>query len=92
MGGEQPGGDRTPDDLGYEQARDRLVEVVRRLESGGATLEESLALWEQGEALAKRCEEWLAGARHRVGAQGPSREPAAREPHPEEEAPTERSG
>lgn len=55
-------------ELGYEQARDALVEVVRRLESGGATLEESLALWERGEALAARCEEWLAGARHRVHA------------------------
>jgi exodeoxyribonuclease VII small subunit len=54
--------------LGYEQARDALVEVVRVLESGGATLEESLALWERGEALASRCEEWLAGARARLDA------------------------
>jgi exodeoxyribonuclease VII small subunit len=55
-------------DLGYEEARDRLVEVVRRLEAGGVTLEESLALWERGEALAARCEQWLAGARARVEA------------------------
>ena len=55
-------------DLGYEQARDALVEVVRRLETGGATLEESLALWERGEALAARCEQWIAGARARVEA------------------------
>ena len=55
-------------DMGYEQARDALVEVVRRLETGGATLEESLALWERGEALAARCEQWLAGARARVEA------------------------
>jgi exodeoxyribonuclease VII small subunit len=54
--------------MGYEQARDALVEVVRRLETGGATLEESLALWERGEALAARCEQWLAGARARVEA------------------------
>lgn len=54
--------------LGYEQARDQLVEVVRKLEAGGATLEESLALWERGEALAARCEQWLAGARARVEA------------------------
>ena len=53
-------------EMGYEQARDALVDVVRRLETGGATLEESLALWERGEALAARCEEWLAGARARV--------------------------
>jgi exodeoxyribonuclease VII small subunit len=55
-------------ELGYEQARDQLVDVVRRLEAGGATLEESLALWERGEALATRCEQWLAGARARVEA------------------------
>ncbi len=54
--------------MGYEQARDALVDVVRRLETGGATLEESLALWERGEALATRCEQWLAGARARVEA------------------------
>jgi exodeoxyribonuclease VII small subunit len=52
--------------MGYEQARDALVEVVRRLESGGATLEESLQLWERGEALATRCEQWLHGARARL--------------------------
>jgi exodeoxyribonuclease VII small subunit len=52
--------------LGYEQARDELVEVVRALESGGLGLDESVALWERGEALATRCEEALAGARDRV--------------------------
>jgi exodeoxyribonuclease VII small subunit len=62
----EPAGD--VDALGYEQARDQLVEVVRRLEAGGATLEESLALWERGEALAARCEQWLAGAHARVEA------------------------
>ncbi len=64
--GRQPAGD--VDALGYEQARDQLVDVVRRLEAGAATLEESLALWERGEALATRCEQWLAGARARVEA------------------------
>jgi exodeoxyribonuclease VII small subunit len=54
--------------LGYEQARDELVEVVRRLEAGGAALEESLALWERGEALAARCQQWLDGARARLDA------------------------
>lgn len=57
-----------PQTLGYEQARDELVDVVRRLEAGGATLEESLELWERGEALAARCEAWLAGARARIDA------------------------
>ncbi len=53
-------------DLGYEQARDELADVVRALESGGLSLDESVALWERGEALARRCEEQLAGARERV--------------------------
>ena len=52
--------------LGYEQARDELVEVVRRLEAGGTSLEEALALWERGEALAARCQTWLDGARDRL--------------------------
>lgn len=52
----------------YETARDELVEVVRRLEAGGATLEESLALWERGEALAGVCQQWLDGARARLDA------------------------
>ncbi|WP_392840331.1 exodeoxyribonuclease VII small subunit [Streptomyces sp. LN500] len=54
------------DTLGYEQARDELIEVVRRLEAGGTTLEESLALWERGEELAKVCRRWLEGARARL--------------------------
>ncbi|MEU4083822.1 exodeoxyribonuclease VII small subunit [Streptomyces aureus] len=54
--------------LGYEQARDELIEVVRRLETGGTTLEESLALWERGEELAKVCRRWLEGARARLDA------------------------
>ena len=57
-----------PQTLGYEQARDELVDVVRRLEAGSATLEQSLELWERGEALATRCEAWLAGARARIEA------------------------
>ncbi|PRB44541.1 exodeoxyribonuclease VII small subunit [Arthrobacter sp. MYb23] len=54
------------DGLSYEEAREQLVAVVGRLEAGGASLEESLALWERGEALAKRCEDWLEGARKRL--------------------------
>ncbi|MFK0005545.1 exodeoxyribonuclease VII small subunit [Paenarthrobacter sp. NPDC090520] len=54
------------DALSYEEAREQLVAVVGRLEAGGASLEESLALWERGEALAKRCEDWLEGARKRL--------------------------
>ena len=61
--------DQAPTDpLGYEQARDELIDVVRRLETGGATLEESLALWERGEHLAKVCRHWLEGARARLNA------------------------
>jgi exodeoxyribonuclease VII small subunit len=54
--------------LGYEDARDELLEVVRTLEQGGVTLEESLALWERGEKLAQVCQEWLDGARKRLDA------------------------
>jgi exodeoxyribonuclease VII small subunit len=54
--------------LSYEEARDELVEVVRRLESGGTDLEESLALWERGEHLASVCQRWLDGARERLDA------------------------
>jgi exodeoxyribonuclease VII small subunit len=54
--------------LSYEEAREQLVGIVTRLEAGGASLEESLALWERGEALAKRCEQWLEGARKRLAA------------------------
>lgn len=50
------------DQMSYERARDELVEVVTKLETGGAPLEESLALWQRGEALADRCERWLDGA------------------------------
>ena len=52
--------------LGYEQARDALADVVKQLEAGGLSLEDSLALWERGEALAAVCERHLAGARERV--------------------------
>ncbi|WP_454041094.1 exodeoxyribonuclease VII small subunit [Cellulosimicrobium sp. Marseille-Q8652] len=54
--------------LTYEQARDELVHVVSRLEAGGEPLEDSLALWERGEALAARCQQWLDGARARLDA------------------------
>jgi exodeoxyribonuclease VII small subunit len=53
-------GEKTPS---YEQAREELTEVVRRLETGGLTLEQSIELWERGEKLAAVCEEWLQGAR-----------------------------
>lgn len=54
--------------LSYEQARDELVEVVAKLESGAATLEESLTLWERGESLAERCQSMIDAARERVQA------------------------
>jgi exodeoxyribonuclease VII small subunit len=58
----------------YEQAREELADIVRRLEAGGVTLEESLALWERGEALATICQEWLDGARARLEAAAPADE------------------
>jgi exodeoxyribonuclease VII small subunit len=72
-GGDQAGGDQArgstpPAEMPYEQARDELIEVVRRLEGGGLTLEESLKLWERGEYLAAICLQWLEGARARLAA------------------------
>ena len=61
----------TPEKPTFEKARDELTDVVRRLEAGGTSLEESLALWERGEALATICQEWLDSARSRLeGARG----------------------
>jgi exodeoxyribonuclease VII small subunit len=60
--------------LSYEQARAELASVVERLESGGGTLEESLALWERGEKLADICQRWLDGARERLDAARAERE------------------
>ena len=57
-----------PEGLSYEAARDELAEVVRQLEQGGATLEQSLALWERGEQLAEICQRWLDGAQARLDA------------------------
>ncbi|WHS36129.1 exodeoxyribonuclease VII small subunit [Auritidibacter ignavus] len=52
--------------LSYEQARTELIETVTRLESGGVELEESLQLWERGEALAQHCQRWLTEAQQRI--------------------------
>jgi exodeoxyribonuclease VII small subunit len=69
----------TPDDagatettMGYEAARDELIEVVKQLEGGGLTLERSIALWERGEELATICQTWLDGARVRLEAASPA--------------------
>jgi exodeoxyribonuclease VII small subunit len=55
-----------PAKLSYEEARNELVSVVAELEAGTATLEQTIELWERGEALAARCEEWLVGAKERL--------------------------
>ena len=62
------GKDAKDEQLPYEQAREELIEVVRRLEAGGTSLEESLALWERGEKLATTCQRWLDGARAKLDA------------------------
>jgi len=61
-------------EMSYEQARDELIEVVRRLEGGGLSLEESLKLWERGERLAAICQQWLEGARARLAAALPAQD------------------
>ncbi|MER7415321.1 exodeoxyribonuclease VII small subunit [Micromonospora peucetia] len=60
--------EKKDEQLSYEQARAELASVVERLEAGGTTLEESLALWERGEKLADTCQRWLDGARARIDA------------------------
>ena len=55
-------------ELTYEEARAELAGVVEKLEAGGATLEQSLALWERGEELAAVCQRWLDAARIRLDA------------------------
>jgi len=60
--------DTEGEQLSYEAARGELVDTVRRLEAGGTTLEESLALWERGEHLAAVCQRWLDGVRERLDA------------------------
>lgn len=62
-------------ELSYEEAREQLVKVVSQLEAGGVSLEQSLALWERGEALADHCEQWLEGARKRLAAARDQTEP-----------------
>ena len=52
----------------YEAARAQLIDVVTQLESGGVQLDESLALWERGERLAKVCQRWLDGAQAKIDA------------------------
>ncbi len=80
-GGTQPAaGDDPAAALSYEQARDQLTEVVRRLEGGGLTLEQSLDLWERGERLAAVCEQWLEGARARLAAAVAARAPDSADP------------
>jgi exodeoxyribonuclease VII small subunit len=60
------------EELSYEAARAELVVTVQQLEAGSQTLEEALALWERGEALAERCQQWLDGAKARIAAMRPA--------------------
>ena len=65
---DDPSDDADVDGLSYEAARTQLIEVVSQLESGGVPLDESLALWERGERLAKVCQRWLDGAQAKIDA------------------------
>ena len=55
--------------MSYEQARDELVDIVARLENGESGLEESMGLWQRGEALAAHCASWLDRAEARITAE-----------------------
>lgn len=65
-------------ELGYEEARDQLVEVIRTLESGSVPMSESMALWERGEKLAAICQQWLDGARAKIDAARSAEEAAGK--------------
>lgn len=78
---EQPAQQPCVESLSYEAARDELVTIVSRLESGQLGLEESMTLWERGEALADHCTRWLDGAQARLTR---AEDPTAPEPNPEE--------
>lgn len=78
--------------LSYEQARDELTSVVKRLEAGGLSLEQSLELWERGEKLAAICAEWLEGARARLSAAMAARESADAPDSPPDRTPGTKNG
>ena len=87
------GADAAPKEaLSYEQARDKLAAVVKRLEAGGLTLEQSLELWERGERLAAVCEEWLDGARARLAAAMAQRDGAGRDDAERDDARRDNAG
>jgi exodeoxyribonuclease VII small subunit len=78
--GQQPAPAPTPElddikDLGYEEARDELITIVARLEGGQLGLEESMALWQRGEALAEHCSTWLDAAAAKLEDQSTARDP-----------------
>ena len=78
--------------LSYEQARDELTSVVKRLEAGGLSLEQSLDLWERGEKLAAICSEWLEGARARLTAAMAARDAAETPDAPADRRPGAKNG
>jgi exodeoxyribonuclease VII small subunit len=78
--------------LSYEQARDELTSVVKRLEAGGLSLEQSLDLWERGEKLAAICSEWLEGARARLTAAMAARDAAETSDAPADRRPGGKNG
>jgi exodeoxyribonuclease VII small subunit len=52
--------------MSYEQARDELTKVLSQLEQGSVTLDQSMKLWQRGELLAQKCEEFLKGAKQKL--------------------------
>jgi exodeoxyribonuclease VII small subunit len=76
-------------ELSYEEAREQLGEIVRKLEAGSVPLSESMALWERGEQLATICQKWLDGARAKIDAarsEASARSETGRSEAPEDEA------
>lgn len=65
---DSPAEGKSDDELSYEAAREELISVVGKLEAGGASLAESMELWQRGEKLATICQKWLDGAKEKIEA------------------------
>ena len=61
-------------EMSFEQAMDRIDEIVRALETGDAPLAESLAMFEEGAGLIRVCEKYLNDAEQKVVKLRPSAE------------------
>lgn len=84
----QPDDQLTPvAELSYEEARDELVRLVSRIESGQVPLEDAMKLWERGEDLAAHCQTKLDAAQETLDRATDRGEPAVTEATTDSPAP-----